>query len=354
MYRPQSEQSVSKQNRNTYLTSSDEGKAMHTVLFCISAAGTYMLPFTVYKSTHLYDSWTIGGPQGAVYGCSAFGWMEDKLFEAWMKYFVKYVKNLEKPILLLFDGHGSHLTYKTVKTALDNEIIILCLPPNTSHALQPLDVGVFANAKKSWRLILKQWYRETRLQKVSKPVFPHLLKQLFEALQKDHAVKGFKGAGIFPPNIKEVEHRIVLTERAIEEPNVSTTLDSGAVLPSTSSKPINTNDASQLISSPFKDLKSAILTILSPTPSSSTQTAVTNSKKPRKRVQHTAGEVITEAEVVERFHKEELERFNKKKIHFGSQDKVKRNQKRKVQSSKETENRKKIRTRNFALKMGTY
>ena len=132
-----------------------------------------------------------------------------------------------------------------------------------------------------------------------------------------------------------------MIERAIEEPNVSTTLDSGAVLPSTSSKPINTNDASQLISSPFKDLKSAILTILSPTPSSSTQTAVTNSKKPRKRVQHTAGEVITEAEVVERFHKEELERFNKKKIHFGSQDKVKRNQKRKVQSSKETENRKK-------------
>ena len=73
--------------------------------------------------------------------------MRDNVFEKWFELFIDSVKKLKLalPILLTYDGHGIHLTYSTVKTALNNQIIILCLPPNTSHAIQPLNVGVLGH-----------------------------------------------------------------------------------------------------------------------------------------------------------------------------------------------------------------
>jgi hypothetical protein len=45
--------------------------------------------------------------------------------------------------LLIFDGHGSHLTEEIHALALENNIHLLCLPAHTTHKLQPLDVGIF-------------------------------------------------------------------------------------------------------------------------------------------------------------------------------------------------------------------
>ena len=143
---------VSKGSRDAYLKSPVCGKANYSVLFCVSATGEYLPPFTVYKSKHLYDGWTTGGPEGSAYGCSESGWMMDNIFESWfIKVFVKHVESHQKPVLVTYDGHNSHLTYNTVKIAMDNDIIIICLPPNTSHALQPLDVGVFRSVKSKWK-----------------------------------------------------------------------------------------------------------------------------------------------------------------------------------------------------------
>ena len=76
--------------------------------------------------------------------------------------------------------------------AKKNIIILLCIPPNTSHALQPLDVGVFHPLKSAWKDIIKQWFRETRMQNIDKASFPSLLKQLQDRLQASWAVGGFK------------------------------------------------------------------------------------------------------------------------------------------------------------------
>ena len=78
----------------------------------------------------------------------------------------------------MYDGHGSHLTYQTVISAVENHVIITALPPHTSHALQPLDVGLFKPLKAQWRKILLQFFRKTRMKSVDKAIFPTLLKQL--------------------------------------------------------------------------------------------------------------------------------------------------------------------------------
>ena len=106
---------------------------------------------THFKGKHLYESWTALGPAGTTYAVSESGWMSDIVFENWFaSSFVPFVSEKREPVVLTFDGHGSHLTYRTIVKAMEENIIIVCLPPNTSRALQPLDVSVFKPFKEQW------------------------------------------------------------------------------------------------------------------------------------------------------------------------------------------------------------
>lgn len=140
----------------TYSRSGGAGRLQYSVLFVASASGERYPPCVIFKGRgDLQSTWAQGGPPGALYGVTESGWMQDYIFEKWLIAFANQVKHLEKPVLVIFDGHGSHLTYNVTCVARANEIILLCLPPNTSHALQPLDVGVFAPMKSARKDILK-------------------------------------------------------------------------------------------------------------------------------------------------------------------------------------------------------
>ena len=54
------------------------------------------------------------GTENSMYGVTKSGWMEEYLFESWIDRFVIHVKDYEEPVLLLCDGHSTHLTYSTV------------------------------------------------------------------------------------------------------------------------------------------------------------------------------------------------------------------------------------------------
>ena len=58
--------------------------------------------------------------------------------------FEEYVYTAHKadprPVLLIFDGSTSHLSLKSVRLAVENDIHLLCLPAHANHLLQPLDV----------------------------------------------------------------------------------------------------------------------------------------------------------------------------------------------------------------------
>ena len=118
--------------------------------------------------------------------------MSNTIFESWFsENFVSRVAGLKKPVILFFEGHESHLTYNTIKSAMDN-IIIICIPPSTSHALQPLDVSIFFSLKGKWKKILLQYFCETRMQAVEEGSFSTFLKQLlWESKSADHLSTGF-------------------------------------------------------------------------------------------------------------------------------------------------------------------
>ena len=98
----------------------------------------------LFTITILNENWTINGPEGTRYAVSYSGWMADIIFEQWFRHsFVSFTADIQKLVVLFFDGHRPHLTYNTICLAMEEFIIIICLPPHTSHALQPLGVGVF-------------------------------------------------------------------------------------------------------------------------------------------------------------------------------------------------------------------
>ncbi|GFN81320.1 Jerky protein [Plakobranchus ocellatus] len=57
-------------------------------------------------------------------------------------------------LLLIFDGHSSHMNIATVQEAPKNNVMILKLPSNSTHIFQPLDIAVYGPAKIEWEAIL--------------------------------------------------------------------------------------------------------------------------------------------------------------------------------------------------------
>ncbi|EUC62918.1 DDE superfamily endonuclease [Rhizoctonia solani AG-3 Rhs1AP] len=124
-----------------------------TIIECICADGTAMKPTFVHQPGDVGFWW-----ENKEIGCcvtSENGWTSDDICEAWFtKVFLKTA--LERrvsnaPLVLLLDGHGSHISMQVLNAAYKNRVFIICLPPKTTHKLQPLDVGVFNLVQGAWK-----------------------------------------------------------------------------------------------------------------------------------------------------------------------------------------------------------
>jgi hypothetical protein len=280
-----------KGSRDVYQKSATCGKTSYSVLVCGSTAGKLLPLFVIYKGSNLWQQWMVGGPPGTGYGCSPSGWMHDFNFEEWFnKMFVPHVHDLVKPCLLLFDGHNSHITWKIIKNAMDNDIIIICLPPHSSHHLQPLDVGFFASFKVLWRNVLREWASTSRYQPVTKAVFPTLLNQVWETMNPKALVGGFRGSGLFPCDREVVLKRIATTTKK------------------TTSGTTKKKTTSETDLTPRKVLIQKLQDRVTPEIPSTFAAATANQRKGRKCVQAKIGEILTEAESAERLRQEEESR----------------------------------------------
>ena len=185
-------------------TAGGSGRSFTTVHGCGSASGVRLPPFIVYKGKHLYGSWTNGGPAGAMYAVSESGWMEKANYESWLKkMFLPATSYLREsgPVVLFFDGHHSHISISIIQHCKENNVHLMLLPSNTTHVLQPLDVGVYGPLKQAWKRILAEYKLATRASNFGKEEFPRLLYQLWDrSFKAEHLQGGFRETGLFPLN----------------------------------------------------------------------------------------------------------------------------------------------------------
>ena len=181
----------------------EHSKVNISIMVCGSAAGDLLPPFVCYKSEHLYDGWTTGGPKDACYSNTKSGWFEMKTFEEWFhELFIPAIQHLPGEKLIVGDNLRSHFSPKVITTALEHDVYFTCLPPNSTHILQPLDVAVFKPLKSIWREILDNYRKESRAKgAIPKTQFPVLLSELWLKLHPNVSINlrsGFRVTGLYP------------------------------------------------------------------------------------------------------------------------------------------------------------
>jgi hypothetical protein len=124
-----------------------------TVIKSVQATGHLLPLLIVFKGRMLQESWYTGLPSNWMIGVSNNGWTTDEIGLIWLKkIFGLYTQDrtVRKYRLLILDGHGSHVTAKFDQYCSANLIIVLCMPPYSSHLVQPLDMSYFSVLKRSY------------------------------------------------------------------------------------------------------------------------------------------------------------------------------------------------------------
>ena len=157
--------------KNVYQQS--QGTLKHiTMLCCASAAGFPLPPMIIFAKSFPGGQYRFNGPDDALYAKSESGWIDMELFIAWFKkIFLKFAVP-QRPLLLLIDGHKSHMSLELVDLCWANNVILFCLPPHTTCVLQPLDVSVFKSLKYHFQNLFDPSHLQRKILLLPKEIFP--------------------------------------------------------------------------------------------------------------------------------------------------------------------------------------
>jgi hypothetical protein len=145
-------------------------------------------------------------PHDWVIAVSENGWTTNALGLEWLKHFNVHTKRrtVGSYCLLIIDGHKSHDSLKFQHYCKENKIITLCVPPHSSHLLQPLDVGCFSPLKKAYRRQAENLMRN-RIDYITKLEFlPCFIDAFKDAITKSNIQGAFRGAGLVPLDAEAV------------------------------------------------------------------------------------------------------------------------------------------------------
>ena len=169
-------------------------KGQVTIVACGNAAGQVIPPMVIFDAKNLNHAWTDKEVPGTKYGLSDKGWITTDLFEGWLiEHFLHYAVSV-RPLLLLLDGHSTHYQPEVVRYAKENQVIMLCLPPHTTHETQPLDCGVFAPLKSHWSTVCHDFIQKNPGKVIN---FNRLFSQAWLlAITPSNILAGFKTCGV--------------------------------------------------------------------------------------------------------------------------------------------------------------
>ncbi len=191
-----------------------------TVIEAVSGAGETVPPYIIFSGKqHLSSLYTEKKlPETWRISFSESGWTNNEASFDWLKHFNESTKFKTKGThrLLVFDGHKSHSTMQFHDYCIQEKILTLCLPPHSSHLLQPLDVGCFAPLKSFYGREIEKFMR-SEVVTITKLEFLPAFIAAHKASMTVSNVKGaFRGAGLIPFNPEKVLSKLDI--RAITPP----------------------------------------------------------------------------------------------------------------------------------------
>lgn len=194
--------------KNVQSIQGNSNRESYTVLMAGSASGVFVPPLILFPYKERMPRDIVQSiPAGWGVGRTNSGWMNSGAFYEYMTnvFYPWLVKeNVELPVVVFVDGHRSHATYDTVEFCKDRGIILVCLPPNSTHFIQPLDVSFF----KPMKAALVKWRFENGGAIISKPDFVRLLNKALESMENIDLIliNGFRKCGLHPWNSEAIDY----------------------------------------------------------------------------------------------------------------------------------------------------
>ena len=189
---------VEKGQKTVWAVTSGEKGRTNTILTCGSASGHSIPPMIIFPRERISLELMKGAPPGTLFTGTKCGWINGSVFFKWFQFFVTQIPP-QRPALLLYDGHASHISSEIIDYAVLHEIMIVCLPAHSSHLLQPLDVAVF----KSLKVFFNSACRAFLHRNPGKVITVYDISQLVgeawpKALTPENLISGFRHSGIYP------------------------------------------------------------------------------------------------------------------------------------------------------------
>ncbi|XP_060845906.1 uncharacterized protein LOC132925532 [Rhopalosiphum padi] len=227
------------------LSSAERGQNV-TATICFSAAKHYVPLLLIYPRKRLAPTFLTGTPPSTYGVTHPSEWIQSEIFVKWIQHLIKHTKPTEEhPVLLLLDGHATHVKNLAVlELARKNFITVLCFPPHTTHKLQPLDVSFM-------RPLSMYYSQEINIYLLNHPgrvVTLHEIGKIFvtaynKAATVKNAVSGFNKTGIYPYNPEAFSEEDFIAADTTDIPmSTSTDIESSSNLTSsdTTDIPVST------------------------------------------------------------------------------------------------------------------
>ena len=94
----------------------------HTILSCISASGSFIPPMMVYpRKRAVPQQHKEGAYPNTLFVSSENGWMTSQLYIECFKFFQQSIPSV-RPVLLIQDGHGCHVSIELIEMARSNNV----------------------------------------------------------------------------------------------------------------------------------------------------------------------------------------------------------------------------------------
>jgi hypothetical protein len=173
-----------------------------TAIAAINAAGWSVPPFIILAGQYHLSAWyeEVEIPRDWVIAVSDKGWTNNELGVEWLKHFNAHTKTrvVGARRLLVLDGHESHHSLEFQELCKENNIYTLCMPPHSSHLLQPLDVGCFSPLKRAYSREVESLIRH-HINHITKLEFLPAFKAAYDqSFTSANICSAFRGAGLVP------------------------------------------------------------------------------------------------------------------------------------------------------------
>ena len=139
------------------------------------------------------------------------GFMNSSVFFKWLQHFEMSVPaTIQWPLVLIYDGYSSHYNKEIVAEAIRIKVILVLLPSNSMHMIQPLDVAVFKPFKTILKWHIKRYLIESAVTTISKKDAISVASQAWieGIMRKEENIKnGFRACGLWPLSFPKMQAR---------------------------------------------------------------------------------------------------------------------------------------------------